>query len=267
MAIKRNLFLLLVLWFGFVLSAHADDILRLATTTSTDNSGLMEKLIPVFEKKFDLSARTIVGGSGRALSHARNGDVDAIFVHSKNEELELVDSGYGVDRREIMYNEFIIVGPEDDPAGIHGSSDLSDSFRRIAESGSIFISRGDDSGTHKKELDLWEKAGVSNRGDWYKSVGAGMGKALQIADELRGYILTDKGTWLFLMDHLNLPIHVEGAKDGRNVYGVIAVNPERHPQVNYKAAKNLVEWLASDEAKTIISNYRVNGQQLFYILN
>lgn len=227
----------------------------------------MEKLIPVFEERFDVSAHTIVGGTGRALNHAKNGDVDAIFVHSTKAELELVNMGFGVDRREVMYNEFIIVGPDDDPAGIHGSSELSDSFQRIAESESIFISRGDDSGTHRKELSLWEMADVSERGDWYKSVGAGMGKALQIANELRGYILTDKGTWLFLMNRLNLPIHVDGAKDGRNVYGVIAVNPERHPQVNYKAAKNLVEWLTSDEAKTIISNYRVNGEQLFYILN
>ncbi len=267
MAFARSSFLLLILWLGFIHSAHAADVMRLATTTSTENSGLMEKLIPVFEEKFDVSAHTIVGGTGRALNHARNGDVDAIFVHSTKAELELVNAGFGVDRREVMYNEFIIVGPDEDPAGIHGSSELSDSFQRIAESESIFISRGDDSGTHNKELILWEMAGVHERGDWYKSVGAGMGKALQIADELRGYILTDKGTWLYLMNHLNLPIHVDGAKDGRNVYGVIAVNPERHPQVNYKAAKKLVEWLTSDEAKSIISNYRVNGEQLFYVMN
>ncbi len=266
MVFFRKSGLLFTLWFGIVSAACATEVLRLATTTSTDNSGLMRMLMPVFEKKFDVSARTIVGGSGRALNHAKNGDVDVILVHSKDAEMKLVNSGFGIDREEIMYNEFIIVGPEEDPAGINGLNDLSDAFKRIADSRSIFISRGDDSGTHKKELELWDELDTTVSGDWYKSVGSGMGKALQIADELEGYILTDKGSWLFLKDRLELPMHVAGAEDGRNVYAVIAVNPARHSQVNYKAAKYLVDWLTSDEAKTIISNYRVNGEQLFFVL-
>ena len=243
------------------------EILRLSTTTSTANSGLIEKLIPVFEEKFEIEVHTIVGGTGRALNHARNGDVDIIIVHAKEAELELVDSGYGVDRQEFMYNEFVVVGPMDDPAGIGGTDNLAGALKKIADSDSNFVSRGDESGTHTKEQRLWDEAGVTPAQDWYKEVGLGMGKALQIADELRAYILTDKGTWLSMKDRLSLPVHVQGAHDGKNVYGIIAVNPEIHPQANYQAASKLVQWIKSEESQSIIENHRVGGEQLFYVID
>ena len=266
LSLSCKLVLLASLSFGTVGICFAADILRLSTTTSTENSGLIEKLVPVFEAKHNVSVHTIVGGTGRALNHARNGDVDIILVHAKNSELELVESGFGVNRQEIMYNEFIIVGPESDPARINGMKNMQEALANIANTRSAFVSRGDDSGTHKKELRLWNQAGIKPEGDWYKEVGLGMGKALQIADELNAYVLADKGTWLFMRGRLSLPIHVEGALVGRNVYGVIAVNPEVHPHVNYEDAMNLINWLKSDEAKNIISTYRVNGEQLFYVI-
>ncbi len=248
-------------------SSASDGILRLATTTSTENSGLIDKLIPVFSNRYGVTVHTIAGGTGRALNHARNGDVDVVLVHAKQSELELVSSGFGIHRTEIMYNEFVIVGPNSDPARINGTLSLGQAFVKIAQSGSSFVSRGDDSGTHKKELTIWKEINIEPDGDWYKEVGLGMGRALQIADELESYILTDKGTWLALQGRLSLPVHVDDTHDGRNVYGIIAVNPEKHPQVNYSSAKILIDWIQSDEAKTIITEHRVNNEQLFYIID
>ena len=264
--LNRTLIALALLMSGISV-CNSDDILRLATTTSTDNSGLTEELLPVFEGKYGVNVHTIVSGTGRAMSHGRNGDVDMLLVHAKNAELEFVEEGFGVDRSEIMYNEFVIVGPKSDPAQIAGTTDLSEALSAIASSESTFISRGDDSGTHKKELRLWEEAGIVDRGKWYKDVGLGMGNTLQIANELDAYTLTDKGTYLFMRDRLKLPIHVEAALDGRNVYGVIAVNPDKHSHVNYDDAKKLINWLKSEEAKSIISNYKVNGEQLFFVID
>lgn len=242
------------------------NVLRLATTTSTENSGLIEKLIPVFEMRFGVVVHTIAGGTGRALNHARNGDVDVVLVHAKDAELDLVKSGYGVRRTEIMYNEFVIVGPPADPANISNLTNLSLAFERIARTRSTFVSRGDDSGTHKKELEIWHQLGIQPDGDWYKDVGLGMGRALQIANELDAYVLTDKGTWLFLKEHLQLPVHVENARDGRNVYGIIAVNPKKHSQVNFIAANALIDWIQSEEAGAIIAGHSINDEQLFYII-
>jgi len=248
--------------------AYADDnILRLATTTSTENSGLLAKLIPVFSERYGVTVHTIAVATGRALSHARNGDVDIVLVHARNAELELVQSGYGINRKEIMYNEFVIAGPDTDPARIGSLMNLADAFRKIAESASLFVSRGDDSGTHKKELSVWAKHGIKPEGSWYREVGLGMGRALQIADELRAYILTDKGTWLALKKQLSLPIHVQGADDGRNVYGIIAVNPQKHPHATFAAAEQLIEWIQSDEAKSLISAHPVDGEQLLYVID
>ena len=260
-----RIFICLVLLFSTAGVVSAENILRLATTTSTDNSGLTRKLLPVFEEKFGINVHTIVSGTGRAINHARNGDVDMILVHAKSAELEFIEDGFGVDREEIMYNEFVIVGPQNDPARVNGLNDLSDALAKIAASKSTFVSRGDDSGTHKKELSLWEEEGIEIEGRWYKEVGLGMGKALQIANEFGAYTLSDKGTYLFMRNRLSLPIHVESAMDGRNVYGVIAVNPKRHSHVNYDGAKKLTKWLKSEEAKSIISNYKVNGEQLFFV--
>ncbi len=244
----------------------ADGILRLATTTSTENSGLLAKLVPGFTESRNIPVHVIAVGTGRALNHARKGDVDVVLVHAKKDEMELVESGFGIGRKEVMYNEFVIVGPEVDPAGINGLTNLGDAFQQIAQSGATFVSRGDDSGTHKKEIEIWEKIQIEPTGDWYKEVGLGMGRALQIANELRAYALTDKGTWLALRRRLSLPVHVQGAADGRNVYGIIAVNPARHSQVNAAAAEQLIDWIRSDEAKAIISGHQVEGEQLFYVV-
>lgn len=243
------------------------NILRLATTTSTENSGLLAKLVPAFTERRGIVVHTIAVGTGRALSHARNGDVDVVLVHARNAELDLVDSGYGIHRKEIMYNEFVIAGPESDPAGIEGLTNLRDAFERIGHSNSLFISRGDDSGTHKKELEIWDEIVPNPDGSWYREVGLGMGRTLQIADELGGYVLTDKGTWLALKKRLSLPIHVQNTDDGRNVYGIIAVNPDKHPQSNFTAAKQFIEWIQTDEAKAIVTGHQVEGEQLFYVID
>ncbi len=244
----------------------ADGILRLATTTSTENSGLLAKLVPQFSDSQGIPVHVIAVGTGRALNHARNGDVDVVLVHAKNAELDLVNSGYGIERYEVMYNEFVIVGPETDPAEISGLTNLGTAFESIANSGALFVSRGDDSGTHKKERQIWGEVGIEPNGDWYKEVGLGMGRSLQIADELRAYILTDKGTWLALKRKLSLPVHVQGAGDGRNDYGIIAVNPEKHSHVNIEAAEQFIDWIQSDEAKAVISEHKVEGEQLFYVI-
>ena len=264
-SLSLSALLLLFLASSISVGAHAkESILRLATTTSTDNSGLLKQLLPEFEKEFGISVHSIVSGTGRALNHARNVDVDVILVHAKKAEMKLVEEGFGLERREVMYNEFIIVGPKQDPAEIAGSSNLHAAMRKIRESGSVFISRGDDSGTHKKELSLWESAGIAPRGDWYKDVGQGMGKALQIADELDGYTITDKGTWLFMRKRLSLQVQVEGSEDGRNVYSIIAVNPERYEHVNAEAAGQLVKWMKSEKAMRIIADYKIDNETLFY---
>ena len=244
----------------------ADGILRLATTTSTENSGLLAKLVPQFSDSRGIPVHVIAVGTGRALNHARNGDVDVVLVHAKNAELDLVNNGYGIERYEVMYNEFVIAGPETDPAEIGGLTNLGNAFEKIANSGALFVSRGDDSGTHKKERQIWDEVGIEPNGDWYKEVGLGMGRSLQIADELRAYILTDKGTWLALKRKLSLPVHVQGASDGRNDYGIIAVNPEKHSHVNIEAAEQFINWIRSDEAKAVISEHKVEGEQLFYVI-
>ena len=258
-----SLYLLLSAALGFA----DDSVLRLATTTSTENSGLLAKLIPAFTEQHDVAVQTIAVGTGRALSHARNGDVDVVLVHARKAELELVESGYGIHRKEVMFNEFVIVGPAHDPAEIRGLKNLDTAFEKIATSQSLFISRGDDSGTHKKELSIWDQVETQPAGSWYREVGLGMGRTLQIADELRAYVLTDKGTWLALKRRLSLPVHVHGADDGKNVYGIIAVNPQKHPHSNFTAARQLIEWIQTDEAKAIVTAHQVEGEQLFYVLD
>ena len=242
-----------------------ENVIRLATTTSTDNSGLLRQLLPVFEQTYGITVHTIVGGTGRALNHARSGDVDVILVHAREAELKLIEEGFGVSRNEVMYNEFVIVGPGDNSAGIESGDGLGGALTKVSAAGALFISRGDDSGTHKKELSLWEDAGIVPDGTWYREVGQGMGKALQIADQLGAYTMSDKGTWLFTKNRLlSLKLLLEGASDGRNVYSAIAVSPEKHSNVNYESAGLLVEWLQSPQARELIANYKIGGETLFY---
>ena len=246
--------------------AAAAEALRLATTTSTENSGLLHYLLPAFKARSGVDVHVIAVGTGKALRIAENGDVDVVMVHARPAEERFVAAGHGVGRREIMYNDFIIVGPRDDPAGIAGTSSVATALRRIAASESRFVSRGDDSGTHKKELALWELAGTRPAGAWYLEAGQGMGKVLQIASELEAYTMTDRGTWLAHQGHLGLAIVVQGDPPLFNPYGVIAVNPQRHAHVNYTGATAFIDWLASKEGQEMIGAYKVNGQVLFHPL-
>ena len=260
----------LTLTLGIVLAgagaAQSAQPLRLATTTSTENSGLLGYLLPAFEKRSGVSVHVIAVGTGKALRIARAGDVDVVMVHARPAEQRFVADGHGVDRREFMYNDFVVVGPENDPAKIAGTNSVATALQRITASGSRFVSRGDDSGTHQKELSLWQMAGVEPQGDWYVESGLGMGKVLQMASEFDAYTLTDRGTWLAYRGNLELALLLQGDPPLFNPYGVIAVNPARHPHVNYAAATALIDWLASPQGQEMIARYTVQGQALFHPL-
>lgn len=238
--------------------------LVLATTTSTKDSGLLDKLLPVFEEKKGYKVKVISQGTGQAIKTGEMGDCDVILVHARAAEDKFVADGYGVDRRDVMYNDFIVVGPEPDPAQIKGKT-VEGAYAKLAQSAKYeFISRGDDSGTHKMELQLWDKAGVKPQGKWYLSVGKGMGDTLIMTSEKQAYTMTDRGTYASMKDKLKLEIIVEGDKLLLNPYGVIAINPQKHPDINYEGASAFIEFITSQEGKDIINNYKVNGQQLFY---
>ena len=239
------------------------DIIRMATTTSTENSGLLKSLLPAFEQKSGQKAHVIAVGTGKALRMGRDGDVDLVLVHAPAAEARFIQAGYGVDRHAVMYNDFVIVGPVEDPSGISQGSDASDSLQKIAGHQALFISRGDDSGTHKKELDLWKKAGITPRGEWYREAGQGMGKVLQMSGELDAYTLTDRGTWLAFQAKLPLKIIVEGDPRLYNPYSIMAVNPKRHPDTNYSGASALIRWITSHQGQQIIGDYTIAGQHLF----
>ena len=258
-----NLVCLLLLTASVVL-AEEQPLVRMATTTSTENSGLFKVIQPVFEQALDIKVHVIAVGTGKALELGRRGDVDVVLVHAKPAEEAFVAEGYGVARHEIMYNDFIIVGPQDDTAGVRDTQDAARALARIAAVKAVFVSRGDDSGTHKKELSLWQQAGIEPQGRWYSQVGQGMGKTLQIAGEMQAYTLVDRGTWLAYRANSPLTLLLEGGEALRNPYGIIAVNPERFPDVNYAAVQKLIRWFESDEARVLIAGYKVDGEQLFY---
>lgn len=238
--------------------------IKLATTTSTVNSGLLEYMLPVFEDRSKISVDVIAVGTGAALNLGRNGDVDVVMVHAKEAEMEFVEEGYGVNREDIMYNDFVILGPEDDPAGIQGEGKAARAFQIIAEKETIFISRGDDSGTHKKEQQIWEKAEIEPSGDWYQEAGRGMGDVITMADQQQAYTLANRGTYLSMKDTISITILHENDEMLFNPYGIIAINPEKYPHVRYEAAISLIEWFTSEEAKNLIKSYTVEGQQLFH---
>jgi tungstate transport system substrate-binding protein len=240
-----------------------EQVLRLATTTSTDNSGLLAILLPPFEKSTGIEVHVIAVGTGKALRLAREGDVDVVLVHARKAEDKLVSDGYGVNRRDVMYNDFIIVGPDSDPAGIGGMTDAVAALGKIQASGSLFVSRADDSGTNKKELALWQAAKLKPGGDWYREAGQGMGKVLQMSGELGAYTLTDRGTWLAMQSKLPLKVLVAGDPRLFNPYGVIAVNPARYRDINYRGAMRLIAWLTSVEGQKIIADFKINNQPLF----
>ena len=237
---------------------------RLATTTSTENSGLLEYLLPAFERATGYHVHVIAVGTGKALRMGRDGDVDVVLVHAPAAEAEFVAAGHGLRRHPVMHNDFLIVGPRDDPAHVRGLTDAAEALRRIAAARAPFVSRGDDSGTHKKERALWRAAGVQPKGRWYREAGQGMGRVLQMASELDAYTLTDRGTWLALRDGLALQPLVAGDERLYNPYGIIAVNPARHPGVNLAGARALIHWLTGQDGQRRIAAYRLHGEPLFH---
>ncbi len=262
MKVLLHLFaLLLALTIGSVQAEP--QVLRIATTTSTDNTGLLKILHPPFEKKYEVRIDVIAVGTGKALRLGKNGDVDLVFVHAPGAELKFTDEGHGVDRSPVMHNDFVIVGPKADPAGLGKATSMSDAMHKLASSGESFVSRGDDSGTHKKELGLWNAASINPEGAWYLSAGQGMGAVLQIANDKQAYALTDRGTYIALRDKLESVVVYEGAEELFNPYHVIAVNPERHPHSNYAMAKNYTAYLQSAEGQGIIRDFRMRGEPLF----
>ena len=258
-----NLVYLLLLAAPVTLAGE-QQLVRMATTTSTENSGLLKVIQPVLEQALEIKLHVIAVGTGKALELGRRGDVDVVMVHAKPAEEAFVTAGYGVARHEIMYNDFIIVGPQDDPAGVRGMQNAASAFAKIAAAAAKVVSRGDDSGTHKKELALWRQAGIEPAGDWYRQVGQGMGKTLQIAGEMQAYALVDRGTWLAYRANTPLRLLVAGGSDLKNSYGIIAVSPGRFPDVNYPAVERLIHWFQSGVAHDLIAGYRVGGEQLFY---
>ncbi|MDD3449050.1 MAG: substrate-binding domain-containing protein [Gammaproteobacteria bacterium] len=254
---------LLGLCLGGAVPAAEQGVIRLATTTSTDNSGLLAKLLPPFEARTGAKVHVIAVGTGKALRMGQEGDVDVVLVHARPAEDAFMEAGYGVNRRDVMYNDFVIVGPASDPAGIKGLGDATEALQRIAAKQALFVSRGDDSGTHKKERALWSDAGVQPGGEWYREAGQGMGKVLQMAGELDAYTLADRGTWLAYSGKLPLEVLTEGDARLFNPYGVMAVNPQRYPDTNYMGALELIAWITSPEGQAIIRDFAINGQPLF----
>lgn len=263
----RTLYAVLLSLIGVFVSVNStfagETTLKLATTTSTENSGLMRVLVPAFEKHHDARVHVISTGTGKALRLAREGDVDVVLVHAREAEDKLVAEGYGVNRRDVMYNDFVLVGPNDDPAAIRTMKHGGAALRRIAETASLFVSRGDNSGTHKKEIRLWEEAGIVPQGSWYREAGQGMGKVLQMAGEMQAYTLTDRGTWIAYADRIPLELLVEGDPNLHNPYGIIAVNPKRYHDVNYAAAMQFIAWITSAEGQALIRDFKIAGKPLF----
>ncbi|TFW33444.1 substrate-binding domain-containing protein [Massilia horti] len=244
--------------------AMAQQVIRLSTTTSTDNSGLLGWLLPPFEAKTGTRVHVIAVGTGKALELAKNGDVDVALVHARQLEDKFMAEGWGSERRDVMYNDFIIAGPVSDPAHIRGTRDVIVAFKKIAASGAKFISRGDNSGTDVMEKSYWKDAGTKPQGANYVSAGLGMGEVLNMAAELKAYTLTDRATYSAYKAKTGLAILVEGDKRMFNPYGIIAVNPERHKGSNAKGAKMLIDWITSPEGQARIASFKPSGEQLFF---
>lgn len=263
---KRILAVLIVLCALLApLWAQQPGRLRLATTTSTQDSGLLPILNPPFEKLTGLTVDVIAVGTGAAIKLGQNGDVDVVLVHDRKAEDAFVEQGFGVNRRDVMHNDFVVIGPADDPAKVAGTRSAPEAFARIAAAGALFVSRGDKSGTHVKELDLWAKAGGKPSGKWYKEVGQGMGAVLTMSKDLKAYTLADRGTWISMEGKLGgMAILEEGDADLANPYGVIAVNPAKYPTTNYLAAMQYIAWVTSAEGQKIIRDYKLGGKQLFF---
>jgi tungstate transport system substrate-binding protein len=251
---------------GLAPAASADRSIVVASTTSTQDSGLFGYLLPLFTAKTGIAVKVIAQGTGQALDTARRGDADVVFVHAKAQEEKFLAEGFGVKRFDVMYNDFVLIGPKADPAGVKGGN-IETALKTIMEKAAPFISRGDRSGTHTAELALWKQAGIdieATRGPWYRAIGQGMGAALNTASALNGYVLSDRGTWISFKNRSDLDILVEGDKRLFNKYGVMLVNPEKYPTVKKEDGQAFVDWLISGEGQAAIAGYRIDGQQLFF---
>lgn len=241
--------------------------ITVSSTTSTQDSGLFGYLLPLFKAKTGIDVRVVSQGTGQALDTGRRGDADVVFVHARAQEEKFVAEGFGLERKAVMYNDFVLIGPKSDPAGIAGTKDIAAALKAIQEKGAPFVSRGDKSGTHSAELALWKIAGIdldAKKGAWYREIGQGMGAALNTAGGMGAYVLADRGTWISFKNRGDLVIAVEGDRRLFNQYGVIAVNPAKHPHVKINDGQAFVNWLVSPEGQKIISDYKIEGQQLFF---
>ena len=261
--IARALFLLLL-----ALPVQAQEkFITVASTTSTEQSGLFKHLLPIFEKKTGIEVRVVAQGTGQALDTGRRGDADVVFVHAKAQEEKFIAEGHGVKRVEVMYNDFVLVGPKPDPAKVGGMNDIVGALKKVAAAKALFASRGDRSGTHSAELNLWRVAGLDpakEKPSWYRETGSGMGPTLNTAAGMSAYTLSDRGTWLSFKNRGPLDIVVEGDKRLFNQYGVILVNPAKHSHVKKEMGQAFIDWLVSDEGQKAIAAYKINGQQLFF---
>ncbi len=244
--------------------SEAREAVKLATTTSTHETGVLEYILKPFEEEHGVDVHIIAVGTGKALKLGENGDVDIVLVHARSAEDTFIGAGYGVNRRDVMRNNFVILGPVDNPAGIDNLESAAEAFKRIYESKATFISRGDDSGTHKKENYLWKRAGLAPSRSWYLETGQGMSATLTVADEKGAYILIDSATHIFHKDRIRLSCLNKGDPDLSNPYGVIAVNPDRYYHVKYKLAMALIDWFTSARCQDMINDYRIGGEQIFF---
>jgi tungstate transport system substrate-binding protein len=248
-------------------AAAGTRFITVSSTTSTQDSGLFGHILPLFKAKTGIEVRVVSQGTGQALDTGRRGDADVVFVHAKAQEEKFVADGFGLERKPVMYNDFVLIGPKADPAGIAGTKDIAAALVKIAEKGAPFVSRGDKSGTHSAELALWKVAGVdleAKKGAWYREIGQGMGAALNTAGGMGAYVLADRGTWISFKNRGDLAIAVEGDRRLFNQYGVIAVNPAKHPHVKISDGQAFVNWLVSPEGQKAIADYKIEGQQLFF---
>ena len=263
---RRIVLALLVAIFSGGMWAH-EKFITVASTTSTEQSGLFKHLLPIFEKKTGIQVRVVALGTGQALDMGRRGDADVVFVHAKPLEEKFLAEGFGVKRQDVMYNDFVLIGPKADPAKIGGGKDAQEAFRKIRAARAPFVSRGDRSGTHFAELELWKAAGIDiarEKGAWYRETGSGMGPALNTASGMNAYILADRGTWLSFKNRGELAILVQGDRRLFNQYGIILVNPAKHLGVKRAMGQAFIDWIISGEGQDAIAAYKINGEQLFF---
>jgi tungstate transport system substrate-binding protein len=266
--LSRRSFVVLIVALVIGGSAGAQEkSIVVASTTSTQDSGLFGHILPLFKAKTGIEVRVVAQGTGQALDTGRRGDADVVFVHAKPAEEKFVAERLGVKRHPVMYNDFVLIGPKSDPAGIKGTRDVVAALKALKDKQIPFISRGDKSGTHQAELNLWKLGGIDiaqEKGPWYKEIGQGMGAALNTASAANAYVLSDRGTWLAFKNRRDLAIVVEGDKRLFNQYGIILVNPEKHPSVKKELGQQFIDWVVSPEGQAAIANYKIDGEQLFY---